>query len=98
MPARQRRSFDNAFAGVFGDMPRRLYGRFTAELTENAMTVARAGHWRDGELWQGTSRGSGEPAVSPDGRGLGMGRRHDKGESKVGGLPAGPNEGGGHGE
>jgi len=92
MTARQRRSFDNAFAGVFGDTPRRLYGRFTAELTENAMTVARAGHWRDGELWQETSRGSGDPAVSPDGRELAMVLRNDKGESKLVVYSTGPNE------
>jgi hypothetical protein len=92
MTARQRRSFDNAFAGVFGDTPRRLYGRFTAELTENAMTVAHAGHWTDGELWQETSRGSGDPAVSPDGKQLAMVLRTEKGESKLVVYATGPDE------
>ena len=36
------RAVDAAFAGVYGDTPQRLYGRFSAELSENAMTVARA--------------------------------------------------------
>jgi hypothetical protein len=70
MSARQRRSFDQAFEGVFGDSPERLYGVFTAELTERAVTVDREtrGELHEGELWQETSRDSGDPAVSPDGK------------------------------
>jgi hypothetical protein len=83
MTARQRRSFDTAFAGVFGDPPQRLYGQFTAELSANAMTVARAGGWKDGELWQETARGSGDPAVSPDGTKLAMVLRNAKGEATL---------------
>jgi hypothetical protein len=92
MTALQRRSFDNAFTGVFGDTPRRLYGRFTAELTENAMTVARAGQWTDGELWQETSRGSGDPAISPDGKQLAMVLRNEKGDAKLVVYSTGPDE------
>jgi hypothetical protein len=92
MTARQRRDFDSAFAGVFGDTPRRLYGRFTAELSENAMIVARAGGWREGELWQETSRGSGDPAVSPDGTKLVMVLRNDRGEAKLVVYSTGPNK------
>ncbi|MEA2416968.1 MAG: hypothetical protein QOI58_3625, partial [Thermoanaerobaculia bacterium] len=83
MTARQRRSFDSAFAGVFGETPQRLYGQFTAELSANAMTVARAGGWKDGELWQETTRGSGDPAVSPDGTKLAMVLRNAKGEATL---------------
>jgi hypothetical protein len=83
MTARQRRSFDSAFAGVFGDTPQRLYGRFTAELSANAMTVARATDWKEGELWQETARGSGDPAVSPDGTKLAMVLRNAKGEATL---------------
>lgn len=67
MTARQRRSFDEAFAGVFGDTPDRLYGQFTAELTASAMTLRRASALQEGVLFQVTPRASGEPAVSPDG-------------------------------
>ncbi len=67
MTARQRRSFPSAFRGVFGDTPERLYGRFVAELTASALAVNRAVPLHEGELWQATSRGSGDPAVSPDG-------------------------------
>jgi WD40 repeat protein len=67
MTARQRRSFDGAFAGVFGESAERLYGRFLAELTASSMTIERAGELREGELFQDTPRASGSPAVSPDG-------------------------------
>lgn len=67
MTARKRRSFDQAFEGVFGDSPQRLYGMFTAELTERAVTAARSGEMVEGELWQETTRNAGDPAVSPDG-------------------------------
>ena len=92
MTARQRRSFDNAFTGVFGESPERLYGRFSAELSENAMTLARAGGWREGELWQETSRGSGDPAVSPDGKSLAMVLRDAKGKAKLVVYSTGVNE------
>lgn len=67
MTARRRRSFEQAFEGVFGESPSRLYGVFSAELTARAVAEARAGEGVEGELWQETTRGSGDPAVSPDG-------------------------------
>jgi hypothetical protein len=92
MTARQRRSFDSAFAGVFGDTPQRLYGVFSAELSEKAIAVARAGEWREEQLWQQTTRGSGDPAVSPDGSKLAMVLRDDKGEATLVVYSTGPNE------
>lgn len=68
MTANERRSFDEAFAGVFGESPERLYGVFSAELTASAIAVNRATRRADGDLWQETSRGAGDPAVSPDGK------------------------------
>ena len=68
MTARQRRSFDAAFTGVFGEPPERLYGLFVAEVTASALAVNRAAPLREGELWQETTRGAGDPAVSPDGK------------------------------
>ncbi|MEA2463969.1 MAG: hypothetical protein QOJ98_1716 [Acidobacteriota bacterium] len=67
MTARRRRSFNDAFTGVFGESPDRLYGQFIAELTASAMTVERGLAKREGELFQETPRASGDPAVSPDG-------------------------------
>jgi hypothetical protein len=67
LTARQQRSFDAAFTGVFGDSPARLYGQFVAELTAASIAIDRPGELAEGELWQETTRGSGDPAVSPDG-------------------------------
>jgi hypothetical protein len=83
LTARQRRSFDEAFAGVYGERPDRLYGRFVAELTEKAVALARSETLYDGALWQETSRGSGDPAVSPDGKWLAMVIRQEKGDAKL---------------
>jgi hypothetical protein len=67
MTARQGRGFDEAFTGVFGESPNRLYGQFIAELTASAVAIRSAGELREGALFQETSRASGDPAVSPDG-------------------------------
>ena len=67
MTARQRRSFDSAFSGVFGESAERLYSRFVAELTASSVAIDRAEKLREGELFQETPRASGNPAVSPDG-------------------------------
>ncbi|PYQ27878.1 MAG: hypothetical protein DMF56_18570 [Acidobacteria bacterium] len=72
LTARHRRSFDEAFTGVFGDRADRLYGRFLAELTTSAIELDRARTLQEGELFQETSRNSGEPAVSPDGKQIGI--------------------------
>lgn len=92
MTARQRRSFGGAFEGVFGEPPERLYGRFAAELTQRAVDLQRSIELREGELWQETKRGSGDPAVSPDGSQLVMVDRGEKGEVKLVVFSTGPNE------
>lgn len=68
LTARQQRSFDAAFTGVFGESPARLYGQFVAELTAASMAIDRPNELQEGELWQETTRASGDPAVSPDGK------------------------------
>lgn len=70
LTARHRRSFNEAFTGVFGESPDRLYGQFVAELTASAVAIQRASTFREGELFQETNRASGDPAVSPDGKQL----------------------------
>ncbi len=71
LTARQKRSFDGAFTGVFGAPPAELYGHFTVDVTERALAVedavAAAGGAVDGELFQRLSWYVGDPAVSPDG-------------------------------
>src|SRR5437763_1729026 len=92
LTARQRRSFDEAFIGVYGERPDKLYGEFVAQLTESAITLARNAPPREGELWQETMRGSGDLAVAPDGKALAMVLRNEKREAKLVVLSTGPNE------
>ena len=71
MSARTDRSFDAAFAGLYGDSPRALYGRFSAELTGKALQIEQT--LRDSGLVEGTlvqrlAWTTGDPAVSPDGK------------------------------
>lgn len=71
LTARRVRTFDAAFAGVYGEPPAILYGRHVAELTRDAMAakdvLERAG-LREGELVQRLAWETGDPAISPDGR------------------------------
>jgi hypothetical protein len=70
MSAREGRSFDEAFAGVYGGSPQELYGLFTVEVTANALQarrlLAEAGLVA-GDTVQHLSWGTGDPALSPDG-------------------------------
>lgn len=70
LTARTNRSFDEAFAGVFGDTPRILYGRFTAQLTAESIGIdsALARSEVAGEMVQHLARATGDPAISPDGK------------------------------
>jgi hypothetical protein len=76
MSARRTRSFSEAFAGVFGGLPEDLYGRFTAEITGNALEVERRLHASLGVAPPDSGAGrtvqalrwyTGSPAVSHDG-------------------------------
>jgi hypothetical protein len=69
MSARSPRGFGEAFAGVFGDAPQALYGRFTAEVTANAVAVEdtlRAAGLVTGDTILALEHGTGGPTVSPD--------------------------------
>jgi hypothetical protein len=72
MSARQVRTFDEAFAGVYGETPRALYGRFTTELTGEALDIerrSRAAFPSDtGAIVQRLSWLTGDPAISRDGK------------------------------
>jgi hypothetical protein len=70
MTARQARSFDGAFEGVFGDSPADLYDRFRAEITWKALEAERLLPIQKDELWQDLSWNVGDPALSPDGKRL----------------------------
>ena len=85
--ARQTRSFDGAFTGVFGAPPSELYGLFAVDVTENALAVRdaveAAGGVVDGELFQRLSWHTGDPAVSPDGDRVAVVLRSREGPSRV---------------
>ncbi|MDQ8147568.1 MAG: hypothetical protein P3A58_06660 [Gemmatimonadota bacterium] len=71
MTARTERSFEEAFRGLYGENPDRLYGRFVAEVTAKAAAADRvmqgAGEVR-GTLFQQLDWFTGAPSVSPDGK------------------------------
>jgi hypothetical protein len=70
MTARRRRSFDEAFAGVFGGPPAELYGEFSVDVTARALAarerLAAAG-LVPGEPFQRLDTIADDPAASPDG-------------------------------
>ena len=72
LSAVQNRTFDEAFAGVYGESPRALYGRFTSELTARSVaieqTMRRAAPADTGEIVQRLAWSTGDPAVAPDGQ------------------------------
>lgn len=70
LSAREPRTFNAAFAGVYGAPPADLYGRFVVELTEHALRARDAVEELgvvQGDLFQRLAWNTGEPAVSPDG-------------------------------
>jgi Fe2+ transport system protein FeoA len=71
MSARQGRSFDAAFAGIYDGTPQEMYGFFTVDVTAHALEARRrlteAG-LVPGDMVQRLSGSTGDPAVSPDGR------------------------------
>ncbi|HEY7473001.1 MAG TPA: hypothetical protein VIE68_11705 [Gemmatimonadota bacterium] len=75
MTARRRRSFDEAFAGVFGGPPAELYGLFTVDLTERAIAARErleSAGLVSGERFQRLDGFAADPAVSPDGERLAL--------------------------
>ena len=71
MSAREGRSFEEAFSGVYGGTPQEMYGFFTVDVTAHALEARRrlteAG-LVVGDTVQRLAWGTGDPAVSPDGQ------------------------------
>ncbi|PYP76496.1 MAG: hypothetical protein DMD35_18555 [Gemmatimonadetes bacterium] len=80
------RSFESAFAGVYGGSPAELYGRFSVELTAAAVEIARAlqaQQLTEGTLVQRLVRATGDPAIAPDGRFVALTVRKEKAPSAL---------------
>jgi hypothetical protein len=86
LTALRKRTFGEAFAGVFGGPPEELYGRFTAELTGRALaveaTLIEAG-LATGEQVQRLEGSTGAPALSPDGTYLALVLRPEGAPSRL---------------
>ena len=70
MSARRDRTFEAAFAGVFGANPAEMYGRFSVDVTERALQARnqlRGAGLAVGDTVQRLNWGTGDPAVSRDG-------------------------------
>jgi hypothetical protein len=86
LTSKTERSFATAFAGVYGGSPSELYGRFTVELTADAVEIARALRQQqltEGELVQRLVRETGDPAIAPDGRFVALTIRKEKAPSAL---------------
>jgi hypothetical protein len=86
MTSKTDRSFEAAFAGLYGGSPSELYGKFTVELTADAVEIARAlrrHQITEGTLVQRLVRSTGDPAISPDGRFVALTIRKEKAPSAL---------------
>ncbi|HEX8395054.1 MAG TPA: hypothetical protein VF665_22095, partial [Longimicrobium sp.] len=71
MSARQVRTFDEAFRGVYGGSPAEMYALFVVEATANALEARRllsAAGLVAGDTVQHLTWGTGDPTVSAEGR------------------------------
>ncbi|HEU4721123.1 MAG TPA: hypothetical protein VFS59_07140 [Gemmatimonadaceae bacterium] len=80
------RSFESAFAGLYGGPPSELYGKFVVELTADAVEIARTlrrQQLTEGALVQRLVRSTGDPAIAPDGRFVALTIRKEKAPSAL---------------
>jgi hypothetical protein len=86
MSARQLRSFDDAFIGVFGAPAADLYGTFAVDVMEKALQardLLREAGLVEGGLVQRLVGPTGDPAVSPDGQRIAIAVRRLNGPSRL---------------
>jgi hypothetical protein len=86
LSARQQRSFEEAFAGVFGAPPSDLYGAFVVDVMQKALDareLLRNAGLLEGELFQRLSGQTGDPSVSPDGERMAIVVRRLNGPSRL---------------
>ncbi len=92
LTARKIRFFEEAFEGVYGASPEQLYDRFCAELTHKALSVEERRPPTPDTLWQAMDRGTGAPALSPDGTRLAVVEEHESLGFRLLVLDTAPNE------
>ena len=86
MTSKTDRSFESAFSGLYGGSPSELYGKFSVELTADAVEIARAlrrQQLTEGTLVQRLVRSTGDPAIAPDGRFVALTIRKEKAPSAL---------------
>ena len=90
MSAKQTRSFDEAFIGVFGESPRALYGRFSTDVTGRSIDLVRAiaaaapiNTSDTGTIVQRLALDTGDPAISADGKRIALVVRSQNMPSRV---------------
>lgn len=83
MQAVEKRDFNQAFKGVFGDSASKLYKRFVAEYTYQAMATEATQNELDSKLWLDLSHNQNTPVISPDESKLAVVSRDKKGDIKL---------------
>lgn len=79
----KKRSFEQAFEGVFQDSAKHLYQRFSAEYTFNALTKEQGYIQNTSTLWLDLTGAVSAPSISPDGKHLAIiDSSHKKNETR----------------
>ena len=79
----KQRDFDEAFAGVFGDPPGKLYRRFIAEYTYQAMSKEQSEQSLTSELWLALNLYASNPVLSPNNEQLAVVERDKDGKTQL---------------
>ncbi|MEZ7279708.1 TolB family protein [Pseudoalteromonas sp. 68 DY56-GL68] len=83
MQAVKSRDFNDAFSGVFGDSPERLYRRFIAEYTYKAMAKEVSEQTLTSELWLELDLYASNPVLSLDNSKLAIVERNKDDETRL---------------
>lgn len=81
--AKERRTFEEAFEGVFLEHPEYLYQRFIAEYTYEVMAEEKALGKSDSKLWYNAKFDLSSPVLGPDKNRLAFIETNSKGDSKI---------------
>lgn len=79
----KQRDFDEAFAGVFGDPASKLYRRFIAEYTYQAMSKEQSEQSLTSELWLALNLYASNPVLSPNNEQLAVVERDKDGKTQL---------------